>query len=99
MSITYNFRYKLCEVGPRHLGEFGVYDLVVDVENHKCELSNVLEPVNAYLAILYSILIVFGMVLVYALICFGLDKGYLSFIQRSIIRIKQVLYPEQVNPL
>lgn len=68
--MTYNFySHKVCEVGPQHLGEFGVYDFTIDADD-QCNFTTALEPVNAYLAILYSILILFGIVLLYNLICF-----------------------------
>lgn len=36
----------ICEIRPRHFGQFGVYHL--DVKNESCEVTTVSEPVNIY---------------------------------------------------
>lgn len=90
----------MCEIGPKHIGEFGVYDLTVDVNvdgKASCDFSNALDPVNAYLAILYSLLIILGIVVVYNLVCLALQKGYLTSIQNLTKRIRNCLNPEQVK--
>ena len=87
----------MCEIGPKHLGEFGVYDLTIN--NDGCSFSTALQPVNEYLAILYSFLIILGLVLVYNLISFGRHRGYLSPVEKSVCYITRTLYPEEVMSL
>ena len=87
----------MCEIGPKHLGEFGVYDLTINKDG--CIFSTAFEPVNEYLAILYSFLIILGLVLVYNVISFGRHRGYLSPVEKLIRYITRTFYPEEVISL
>ena len=93
--FDYNYRQKICDTGPQYLGEFGVYDF--DIDGDKCIFSTALEPVNAYLAILYCFLILLGFALLYILICIGVKKGFLSFIVNPINKVRESLNPELVR--
>ena len=54
--VFYVYRYQLCESKGR-VGEFGVYDVILDETGEKCDATEALQPVNAHLALLYSFLV------------------------------------------
>ena len=71
---SFRFSFELCTAKFR-LREFGVYDLVLSSDGTACEVTEALESVNAFLAILYWSLIVIGLVVIYKVFMYFNDKG------------------------
>ena len=80
----------ICETGPHHLGEFGVYELDADVVAKHCSFVNSVEPTNPNLAILYWFLIISHHFLIivgiYNIVTFVLRKGYYPFCRNLLKR-------------
>ena len=64
----------ICDVKDRSIGEFGVYDLMVNGE--ECVFQEMLSPVNPHLAILYCTVFFIGMALIHQLVKWCHEKDY-----------------------
>ena len=61
------------------VGEFGVYD--IDVTND-CSIKTAVEPVNAYLAILFCTLILLALGALFWLVKWAVKKGHTAKIEK-----------------
>ena len=72
------------------MGEFGVYEVLISGQG-ECGFKEALPPVNPYLSILYSVLILLGLGLIYHLINFAHKRHYLAVITSHYIHLKKGL--------
>uniref|UniRef100_A0A182PU71 Heparan-alpha-glucosaminide N-acetyltransferase catalytic domain-containing protein n=1 Tax=Anopheles epiroticus TaxID=199890 RepID=A0A182PU71_9DIPT len=72
----------LCQFNDAQLGEFGVYDLIIQADGNGCTLETAKQPVNVYLPFITVALIVLAVYGIVRLARYGLHRSRLAGFQQ-----------------